>query len=195
MVVWNSLNPGLGFTKQVSTGFDGRAALGPIPLLTPGIYTLTAYFSGTFTLNPWISPASSITLTDPTYNPSASPPTSLAVFYNFTGFFAPVDAMPTLNVVKAGSGVPVKFSLAGYQGLAIMMAGYPSSTMTTCGSTATDAVEETVTAGSSSLSYDATTDRYIYVWKTDKLWAGTCRTLTVKLSDGTIHQANFKFTK
>ena len=101
--------------------------------------------------------------------------------------------MPTLNVVKAGSAVPVKFSLAGYQGLAIMMAGYPVSTVTLCGNTATDTIEETVTAGPSSLSYDATTDRYNYVWKTDKLWAGTCRTLTVKLSDGTTHTANFKF--
>ena len=103
--------------------------------------------------------------------------------------------MPTLNVVKAGSAVPVKFSLAGYQGLAIMMAGYPISTGISCGSLPSDTVEETSTAGSSSLSYDATTDRYNYVWKTDKLWAGTCRVLTVKLLDGTIHQANFKLTK
>jgi hypothetical protein len=62
-----------------------------------------------------------------------------------------------------------------------------------CGSTAEDAIEETVTTGSNSLLYDAITDQYSYVWKTDKAWAGTCRTLVIKLSDGTYHRANFKF--
>ena len=31
----------------------------------------------------------------------------------------------------------------------------------------------------------------IYVWKTDKAWAGTCRQLDVKLNDGTTHSAKF----
>ena len=44
----------------------------------------------------------------------------------------------------------------------------------------------TVTAGSSSLSYDATLDQYTYVWKTDKAWFGTCRQLTVRLNDATV---------
>jgi hypothetical protein len=58
-----------------------------------------------------------------------------------------------------------------------------------------DTVEETVTAGGSSLNYDSSVDQYIYVWKTDKAWAGSCRTLTIKFADGSIHQANFRFTK
>ena len=115
------------------------------------------------------------------------------VDYNFTGFFQPVDNLPTLNIVTAGKAIPVKFSLGGDQGLDIFAAGYPSSTVITCGSTAGDAVEQTVTAGSSSLSYDASTDQYIYVWKTERAWAGTCRTLVLKLNDGTFHRANFKF--
>ena len=60
---------------------------------------------------------------------------------------------------------------------------------------AADAIEETVAAGGSSLSYDATTDQYVYVWKTDKAWVNTCRQLHVKLSDGSNHLANFMFTK
>jgi hypothetical protein len=52
-------------------------------------------------------------------------------------------------------------------------------------------VEQTVTAGASSLQYDATTDRYTYVWKTQKAWAGTCRRLVLQLDDGTIHEAVF----
>jgi len=117
-----------------------------------------------------------------------APPT-----YTFTGFFQPIDNLPTLNTVKAGSAVPVKFSLGGNQGLDIFAAGYPASITTSCGTTAADAVEQTVTAGSSSLSYDAATDQYTYVWKTSKAWAGTCRTLVVKLDDNTIHRADFKF--
>jgi Domain of unknown function (DUF4082) len=39
--------------------------------------------------------------------------------YNFSGFFQPVNNMPTLNVAKAGSAIPVKFSLGGDQGLDI----------------------------------------------------------------------------
>jgi dipeptidyl aminopeptidase/acylaminoacyl peptidase len=113
--------------------------------------------------------------------------------YDFAGFFQPVDNLPTLNIVNAGRAIPVKFSLGGNQGLDIFALGYPASTPVTCGTTAGDAIEQTVTAGSSSLSYDAATDQYTYVWKTEKAWAGTCRTLVVKLDDGTYHQANFRF--
>lgn len=115
------------------------------------------------------------------------------VTYAFTGFFQPVDNLPTLNIVNAGRAIPVKFSLGGDQGLDIFAPGYPSSTSVTCGTTAGDAIEQTVTAGSSSLSYNAATDQYTYVWKTERAWAGTCRTLVVKLDDGTYHQANFNF--
>ena len=54
-------------------------------------------------------------------------------------------------------------------------------------------VEETETAGQSSLSYDPTTDRYKYTWKTENSWKNTCRQLTVTLRDGTVHTAKFKF--
>jgi hypothetical protein len=54
-------------------------------------------------------------------------------------------------------------------------------------------VQETVAAGGSSLNYDAATDQYVYVWKTDASWAGTCRQLVVRLNDGTEHRANFQF--
>jgi hypothetical protein len=120
---------------------------------------------------------------------------SYVVQYNFSGFFAPIDNPPICNVVKAGSAVPVKFSLHGYQGMSIFVAGYPKSQTGTCAGSPTDVLEETMTAGQSSLNYDATADQYVYVWKTDKAWAGTCRQLHVKLADGTSHAANFKFLK
>jgi len=116
------------------------------------------------------------------------------VQYNFAGFFQPVDNLPVFNVVQAGRAIPVKFTLSGNKGLGIFAPGSPSSGPIACNSSdpASD-LTETVTAGGSSLSYDPTTDRYIYVWKTDQSWAGTCRQLVVELNDGTIHRANFKF--
>jgi hypothetical protein len=129
------------------------------------------------------------------------------VVYDFQGFFRPVDNPDVAtNKAKAGSAIPVKFSLAGDQGLDIFATGtnpttnetftYPTSTAMACDSTdELDAVEETVSAGGSSLQYDAALDQYTYVWKTNKSWAGTCRQLVVKLDDGSYHRANFQFVK
>jgi len=116
------------------------------------------------------------------------------VVYAFTGFFPPIDNPPTLNSVKAGSAVPAKFSLGGDYGLGIIATGYPKSVKIACDSgVPIDAIEETVTAGNSSLQYNPVTGQYTYVWKTDKAWAATCRQFQLMLVDGTLHVANFKF--
>jgi len=117
------------------------------------------------------------------------------VIYNFAGFFQPVDNLLAWNGAKAGSAIPVKFSLSGNQGQGIFKAGYPRTIAIACDSCALISdVEETVTAGQSSLSYDASKDQYNYVWKTDKSWNG-CRKLQVKFIDEEEYKANFKFTK
>jgi hypothetical protein len=118
-----------------------------------------------------------------------------SVAYNFSGFFQPVDNLPTLNVVQAGVGVPVRFSLGGDHGLDIFAAGYPVSVKTACGGAPQDAIEETVFVDSSGLSYDAASDSYTYVWKTSKVWANTCRQLMIRLNDSTEHKASFKFVR
>ena len=116
--------------------------------------------------------------------------------YDFTGFFSPVNN-PTdpepVNGVKAGSGVPVKFSLGGDQGLGVLAENYPNLVFTPCDpSEEVDPLEET-SAANNGLTFDALTDTYTYVWKTDKSWKGKCATLTVKLDDGTEHTADFVF--
>ena len=119
-----------------------------------------------------------------------------SVIYDFDGFFRPVDMGGVVNSVKAGSAVPMKFSLGGDQGLDIIAAGYPKVIFTPCATGATlDAIETTVTAGGSSLSYDAVAGQYVYVWKTDKSWAGKCGTFALELDDGQTHTALFKFLK
>ncbi len=116
------------------------------------------------------------------------------VAYDWTGFFQPVDNLPTLNLAKAGQAIPVKFSLGGDQGLNIFAAGYPKAEQIACSATVhVDGVETFLKAGSSSLFHDPSSDQYTFVWKTERSWAGTCRQLVLELIDGTIHQANFRF--
>jgi hypothetical protein len=123
---------------------------------------------------------------------SSSSSFHVIVSFGWGGFFSPVDNLPTVNSVKAGSAIPVKFSLGGNQGLDIFAAGYPRSVVVSCATGAPqDLIEETVTAGGSSLSYG--NGQYVYVWKTDKSWVGNCRQLQVKLTDGSLHVANFIF--
>jgi subtilisin-like proprotein convertase family protein len=120
--------------------------------------------------------------------------TAAVPVFDFAGFFPPVDNLPTFNTVNAGRAIPVKFSLEGDQGLAIFASGSPSSQQIACDSSAPlDPVEETVPAGGSQLTYDAATDTYTYVWKTAKAWAGTCRLLILRLTDGSEHLAQFAF--
>ena len=131
---------------------------------------------------------------------SLSPFVAAELRYDFTGFFAPVanpgtGTTPVVNTVKAGAAVPVKFALGGDLGLGVLAEGSPASVAYACGEEAEAAVEQTVAASASGLTYDATAGQYIYTWKTDKAWAGTCRKLTVTLKDGTAHDALFKLTR
>jgi len=56
-----------------------------------------------------------------------------------------------------------------------------------------DGIEQTVTAGESSLQYDPASDEYTYIWKTDKAWAVTCQQLVVRFTDFSTQYATFKF--
>jgi hypothetical protein len=121
------------------------------------------------------------------------PPT---VTYNFSGFRPPVD-QPTVavNKAKAGSAIPVKFSLGGNKGVDIFYSDYPKPVAYTCDNGYIDTIETTVSASQSFLSYDAAADQYTYTWKTDKTWAGKCIELRLGLNDGSQHFAKFQFTK
>jgi hypothetical protein len=115
------------------------------------------------------------------------------VHYNFSGFFPPIATMPTVNEVNAGRAIPIKFSLSGNKGLNILAPGYPASRPIICSANLpiSKVVETTTSEGG--LSYDAASDTYTYVWKTDKSWEGTCRQLIVKLNDGIERVAFFTF--
>jgi hypothetical protein len=163
--------------------------------------TATDGCSSSVTVNSSPASGSVFPLGSTTVNASASDGThtsncsfTVTVLYDFAGFFPPVQNLPVVNVVNAGRAIPVKFSLSGYKGLNIFAPNSPASGQIVCNSSDPAVIlENTVTAGGSSLSYDASTDQYVYVWKTDPSWAGTCRQLVVQLSDGSIHRADFRF--
>ena len=64
--------------------------------------------------------------------------------YDVAGPFQPVDPQPTLNTVKAGQAVPVKFSLGGNYGLDVIADGYPKSVGGPCSGGPTDDIETNV---------------------------------------------------
>jgi probable HAF family extracellular repeat protein len=119
------------------------------------------------------------------------------VIYDFDGFFSPVDNPDVLNRVRAGSAIPLKFSLGGDQGLDIFAeaggSSSPSSRPISCDPAGpTDTLEQTVSTNPSGLTYDAATGLYTYVWKTRKDWTG-CRQLVLRLDDGKEYTADFEF--
>ncbi|NJD87251.1 MAG: hypothetical protein FIB05_04415 [Betaproteobacteria bacterium] len=145
----------------------------------------------------WVDVTTSV---DAVNNTACGTVTSLSPFalvetaFQFAGFYPPLSNPPATNTAKAGSAIPVKFSLGGYRGLDVFAVGYPRSQPIECSSLEPESSSvETVTAGASSLGYDATSDLYSYVWKTDKAWVGTCRQLVSRFTDGTEHRANFRF--
>ena len=117
--------------------------------------------------------------------------------YVFGGFATPVDPAPTWNTAKAGSAVPIKFSLGGDFGLDIFAGGYPRWQSTSCPAAPNDnPVDETTTAaGGNTLTYDATTGLYTYVWKSAKNWANSCGDLVMRFADGSEYSARFQFKK
>jgi alpha-tubulin suppressor-like RCC1 family protein len=186
------------FTDPGSDSFTATADLadgaGTQPLTLSGKgFTLATTFATTGTKQVKVevcdgtvcSPAT----TTVTVTAVPTPPSS----WPWDGFYAPVDNLPVVNVVKAGSTVPLKFSVGGYRGTAVFAAGFPASGAHSCSSTVpTDQLESTANPGDSELSYDASSGRYQYNWKTVKSWAGQCRTLTLTMADGSIHTAEFR---
>jgi probable HAF family extracellular repeat protein len=128
------------------------------------------------------------------YEPAATVSRSFLVTYTSSGFLSPIGGDDELISAKAGTSIPIKFSLGGDYGLAVLATGSPYSVTIACASSEAIGVpDETSTVGKTGLQYDPITDEYTYVWKTLKSWSGQCRMLTLKLRDGTTYQARFEF--
>jgi hypothetical protein len=156
-----------------------------------GSFTYTPGAGTTFTSAGTVSLSVQFAPSDPNYT-SATKTVSISVSsaMTFTGFFAPVRNGPYVNVALPGSAIPFKFSIGGYRGLQVL-SNTPGSVQVTCPA---GAPESTVlplitgTSGLRSLGYS-----YTYVWRTSASWAGTCRKFVLTLSDGSTHEALFRF--
>ena len=107
----------------------------------------------------------------------------LVVPFDFSGFFGPVENPPAVNSVKAGSAVPVKFSLGRDRGLDVFADG-PNVTPVDC--TTREPIGASMpTTANGGISYDAATGVYTFTWKTEKEWAGSCQAFSFTLGDAT----------
>jgi hypothetical protein len=109
------------------------------------------------------------------------------------GFYQPVDMGSTVNTVKGGSTVPVKFELfAGSTELTATDIVSLNAVRISCSPAAqVDEIEVLAPAGSTVLRYDTVAGQYVYNWKTPT-GAGSCYRLTMTAADGSTLSANFR---
>jgi hypothetical protein len=132
-------------------------------------------------------------VTDKAGNPRAAA-VAFKVVYSFDGFATPVND-PTLSpgspvsVFRAGSIVPLVFSLKNSSGQPVTPTNKPSLVAPVKGAKATGAVNETVVngAGTSGSSFVLKNGRWQFDWSTKGLVAGYLYKVGVKLDDGTTH--------
>ena len=118
---------------------------------------------------------------------------AVTVERSMKGFYAPIDTGRTLNSVKNGSTLPLKFEVfAGTTELtATDIFKTLSAKQIACPSSATiDEIEE-LTTGLTSVRYDATGGQYIWNWKTPAK-ANTCWQVAAITTDGAALITQFK---
>jgi hypothetical protein len=127
---------------------------------------------------------------------TASKAVTYTVAYDFDGFMAPVKNTPAMNRWKAAVPVPIRFSLNGFHGPRPEADGFPRSTR--CGGGDMELAARARPHASKkkpAFRYDRRSDQYVMRWKTAPKWAGSCREFVLKLDDGSVHTAQFQFTK
>jgi hypothetical protein len=131
--------------------------------------------------------------TDKAGNPNSDSRTYTVLPWTLAGFYQPTDMNGTLNVVKNGSTVPLKFEIFAGSTELTDTANVKSlaATQITCDVSATvDDIELTATGGTS-LRYDTTAGQFVYNWQTPKK-AGNCYRVTMTTQDGSSLAAFFK---
>ena len=118
--------------------------------------------------------------------------------YTLNGFYQPIDMNGTVNTVKNGSTVPVKFEL--FKGTTELTSTSAVTSILArpmnCGELTGDPEDpiETLATGGTSLRYDATAGQFIYNWTTPKgaTQVGKCYSLTMTAADSSTITAYFK---
>jgi len=118
------------------------------------------------------------------------------VAYPFGGFPAP-PPVPRVSRATAGARLHIQFDLGGDRGADVLAAVAPAtSARVACGDGAPQGGTSPVVSAKRGIVYfDARLDRYVLPWRTDRRWAGTCRRLTLRLTDGEEYTADFRFVR
>jgi hypothetical protein len=119
------------------------------------------------------------------------------VVYDFGGFLWPVRNPPAINHWRAGLPVPIRFELDGDRGRDVIEEGWPQVAQIECGSGAEPASGEPARHPRwfRELAFRKRTARYVFLWRTRREWAGTCRRFLLRLNDGTVKRADFEFVR
>ncbi|HEV2875004.1 MAG TPA: DVUA0089 family protein [Thermoleophilaceae bacterium] len=128
---------------------------------------------------------------------SAAATARFRVVYDFEAFLWPVRNRPRVNTWVAGRSVPIRFELDGNQGLEVIAEGWPQVAVVGCDFTAEPELGEPARHPRwfRELVYRKHKKRYVLIWSTDRRWAGSCRQFMLKLKDGTVKRADFKFVR
>jgi hypothetical protein len=114
----------------------------------------------------------------------ASKTVLIQVNLGFKGFHPPVKK--GLNRVRAGSTIPLRFSVGRSEDRRIL-AAEPSSYPVSCAAASANPGE------TKSGVVDGGWQNHTYMWKTSRSWVGTCRKLVTSLIDDSRHEAVFQF--
>jgi hypothetical protein len=111
----------------------------------------------------------------------------------FQGFSTPIANAPTLNTLKAGSAVPVKWRLLDPSGAPVrdLTSAFLVITGLNCASGA--AIGPTQPASTVGPLQNLGDGYYQVNWKTTASLAGTCQTMHLAVGDGVTHDALFRF--
>ena len=177
------------------------AANGNVALLIDGSFTYTpaANFFGTdsftYKVTDGLLESAPVTVTIPVNDvPDLIP-------VNTTGFFQPVDNLPTINRARAGRTVPLKFRVTDGSGVGIQVPGLAvavTSALATSNVATEDAIE--TYTGNSGLQYLGD-GYYQWNWATLSGYVNQTRRLTLSINAAGYSfsqaqlQADFRFTK
>jgi hypothetical protein len=113
----------------------------------------------------------------------------------FKGFRWPVDDYPAINRWIAGEVVPVRFSLGGYEGLDVLAPGYPQVAEVDCGEGEQPTSGRPARSAGWQKGLRFRNRNYLFMWRTDRAWTRDCRQFLIKLMDGSVHRAEFRFVR
>jgi hypothetical protein len=105
----------------------------------------------------------------------------------FTGFYAPLNGTDTITA-RAGQGVPMKGNTY-VQGVPVENAAAEHEVISRsvpCEPSGTGTEDDPLVAddaGHSSLRWDSAAGQYVFVWRTHRNWANSCREFTVTYQD------------